>query len=93
MHSSLSDSTGLQSIGHLGSKLTIVYDTSVFAQQAQVLLFLLDDALVLGPQAGGVAGEDEGVAVEAGAVSVDLSAGVVDGVVIVVGVDHPVVVV
>ncbi|TNN50283.1 hypothetical protein EYF80_039508 [Liparis tanakae] len=38
-------------------------------------------------------GEDEGVAVQAGAVRVDLSAGVVDGVVLVVGVNHPVVIV
>ena len=68
-------------------------DASVFAQEAEVLFLLGDDLLVLGPQSGGVAREDEGVPVQAGAVIVQLPAGVVDGVVVVVGVNHPVVVV
>lgn len=65
----------------------------VFALQAEFRLLLLDDALVLGPQARWVAREDEGVAVQTRAVVVHMSAGVVDGVVVIVGVDHPVVVV
>lgn len=65
----------------------------VFALQAQLRLLLLDDALVLGPQAGQVAREYEGVAVQTRAIVVDVSAGVVDGVVVIVGVDHPVVVI
>lgn len=66
---------------------------SVFAQQAEVRLLLDDFALVLRPQADGMTGEYEGVAVQAGAVRVYLSAGVVDGVVLIVGVNHPMVIV
>lgn len=65
----------------------------VFALQADVYLLLLDDGLILGPQAGQVAREYKGVAVQTSAVVVHLSAGVVDGVVVIVGVDHPVVIV
>lgn len=68
-------------------------DASVFAQQADVLFLLGDDALVLRPQALFAAGEDEGVAVYASAVVSHLSAGVVDGVVVIVGVNHPMVVI
>jgi len=67
-----------------------VFHASVFAQQAEVLLLLGDGALVLGPQAAGVAGEDEGVSVQAGPVVVNLPARVVDSVVVVIRVDHPV---
>ena len=65
-------------------------DASVFAKQTEFRLPLSHDALVLSPQASGVAGEDEGVSVQAGAVVVDLPARVVDGVVFVISVDHPV---
>lgn len=68
-------------------------NASVFAQQAELRLLLHHAGLVLRPQAGRVAGEDEGVAVQASAVGVYLPAGVVDGVVVVVGVDHPMVIV
>lgn len=68
-------------------------DTSVFAQQTEFHLLLDDGGLVLRPQAGRVAGEYEGVAVQAGAVRVQEPAGVVDCVVVVVGVDDPVVIV
>lgn len=68
-------------------------DTSVFVLQAELGLLLLDDLHIIGPQAGQVAREDKGVAVQTRAVVVHLSAGVVDGVVVIVGVDHPVVVV
>lgn len=66
---------------------------SVFAQQAELPLLLDHDVLVLCPQAVKVTGEDERVAVQTRAVKVELPAGIVDGVVVVVGVDHPVVVV
>lgn len=75
------------------ARLTIVCNASVFAQKAEVQLLLVDDALVLRPQTGRVTGEYEGVAVQAGAVLVYQSAGVVDGVVIVVGVDDPVLII
>lgn len=65
----------------------------VFVLQAELRLLVLDNALVFRPQAGQVAREYEGVAVQTRAVVVHLSAGVVDGVVVIVGVDHPVVVV
>ena len=74
-------------------QLTIVCNASVFVQQAELRLLLDDDFDVLRPQAGGMAREHEGVAVQAGAVAVHHSAGVVDGVVVVVGGDHPVVVI
>lgn len=65
----------------------------VFALQAELRLLLLDDALVLGPQASQVAREYQGVAVQTRAIVVHVSARVVDGVVLIVGVNHPVVVV
>ena len=68
-------------------------NASVFAEEADLLFLVCDNLLVLGPQASGVTGEDEGVSVQAGAVQVNLSAGVVDGVVVVVGVNDPVVIV
>lgn len=66
---------------------------SVFVLQADLHLLLLDDGQILGPQAGQVAREYKGVAVQTRAVVVHMSAGVVDGVVVIVGGDHPVVVV
>lgn len=59
---------------------------------ADVLLFLTDNALDGGGQATGVPGEDKGVAVLAAAILLQGAAGVGDGVVVVVGVNHPVVV-
>lgn len=59
---------------------------------ADVILFLTHNALDGGGQATGVSGEDEGVAVFAAAVFLQGAAGVGDGVVVVVGVNHPVVV-
>lgn len=59
---------------------------------ADIFLFLTDDALDGGRQATGVSGEDEGVAVLAAAVVLQGAAGVGDGIVVVVCVDHPVVV-
>lgn len=72
---------------------TSVSNASVFAEEADLLFLVCDNLLVFGPQAGGVTGEDEGVSVQAGAVQVNLSAGVVDGVVVIVGVNDPVVIV
>lgn len=74
-------------------RLTAVVNAPVFAIQAEAYLLLLDDALILSPQAGQVAREYKGVAVQTRAVVTHVSAGVVDGVVVIVGVDHPVVVV
>lgn len=59
---------------------------------ADVILLLADDALDGGRKATGVPGEDEGVAVLTAAVIFQGAAGVGDGVVVVVGVNHPVVV-
>lgn len=59
---------------------------------ADIILFLTDDALDGGRQAPGVPGEDKGVAVLAAAVVLQGAAGVGDGVVVIVGVNHPVVV-
>lgn len=70
-----------------------MFHASVFAEVAEHRLLLGGDVLVLRPQASRMAGEDEGVAVQACAVRVHQSAGVVDGVVFIVGVDHPVVVI
>ena len=49
-------------------------NTPVFAQQAELHLPLGDDRLVLWPQAAGMTGEYEGVAVQAGAIIVNDSA-------------------
>lgn len=68
-------------------------DASVLAQQAQFRLLLGDLGLVLRPQTRDVSREDEGVAVQAAAVLVEQSARVMDGVVVVVCVDDPVVVI
>lgn len=73
--------------------LTIMCDASVFAVQTQLLLLLRHRPDVLGSQTARVAGKDEGVAVQTGAVHVQLPAGVVHGIVIVVRVYNPVVVV
>merc|ERR1719357_1867661 len=72
---------------------TGVCDASVLSQEADLLFLLRDDGLVLGAETGGVAREDEGVSVQTGPVCVTHSARVVDGVVVIVGVDHPVVVI
>ncbi len=40
-----------------------------------------------------MSGEDEGITVQAGSILIKLSAGVVDGVVIIVGVNDPVVII
>lgn len=70
--------------------LTVVLHASVLVGQADVRLLLAHHRHVLLPQAAGVAGEDEGVAVGACAVLGHLPARVVHGVVVVVGVDDPV---
>lgn len=70
--------------------LTSVQHAPVLVGQADVRLLLGHHRHVLGPQAGNVAGEDEGVAVGARAVLGQLPARVVHGVVVVVGVDDPV---
>lgn len=70
--------------------LTVVLHASVLVGQADVRLLLAHHRHVLVPQAGGVAGEDEGVAVGACAVLGHQPARVVHGVVVVVGVDDPV---
>lgn len=59
---------------------------------ADVILLLAHNTLDGWRQAAGVPGEDQGVAVLAAAVLLQRAAGVGDGVVVVVGVDHPVVV-
>jgi len=72
---------------------TGVCDASILSQETDLLLLLRDDGLVLRAQTGGVAREDERVTVQTGAVRVTHSARVVDGVVVIVGIDHPVVVI
>ena len=62
------------------------------SSHADFLLFLTDSALDGGGQAAGVPGEDKGIAVLAAAILLQGAAGVSDGVVVIVGVDHPVVV-
>lgn len=61
-------------------------------RHADFLLFLAHDSLDRRWEAAGVAGEDQGVAVLATSVLLQAAAGVGDGVVIVVGVNDPVVV-
>lgn len=70
--------------------LTVVQHTSVFVGQADVGLLLAHYCHVLLPEAGGMTGEDEGVAVNARAVLGQLPARVVDCVVLVVSVNDPV---
>lgn len=62
------------------------------SRHAYVFLLLAHNTLDGGRQAAGVPGEDQGVAVLAAAVLLQCAAGVGDGVVVIVGVDHPVVV-
>lgn len=62
------------------------------AVHANLLLFLTDDALDGGRQASGAPGKDKSVAVLAAAVLFQSAAGVGDGIVVIVGVNHPVVV-
>lgn len=73
--------------------LTSVCDASVFAQEADLLFLLCHNLLVFRPEAVRVSGEYEGITIQAGSVLVKLSAGVVDGVVVVVGVNDPVVII
>lgn len=70
-----------------------MWNTSVFAEEADLLFLVGDNLLVLRPQTGGVTGEDKGVSIQAGAIQVNFSAGVVDGIVVVVSVNDPVVIV
>lgn len=72
-----------------GSRLQ---DRLKLSGHADLLLFLTHNALDGGRQATGVPGEDERVAVFAAAIIVQGAAGVGDGVVVVVCVNHPVVV-
>lgn len=59
---------------------------------ADFILFLTDHALEGGRQATRVPGENKGVAVLAAAIILQSAAGVGDGIVVIVSVDHPVVV-
>jgi len=62
------------------------------SRHADVFLLLTDDALDAGRQPAGVPGKHDAVAVVAAAIFLQGAAGVGDGVIVVVGVDHPVVV-
>lgn len=62
------------------------------SRHADVLLLLAHNTLDGGWQAAGVPGEDQGIAVLAAAILLQRAAGIGDGVVVVVGVDHPVIV-
>lgn len=75
------------------SHLTSVCNASVFAQEADLLFLLRHNLLVFSPEAIRVSGEYEGITIQAGSILIHLSAGVVDGVVVVVGVNDPVVVI
>lgn len=70
-----------------------MWNASVFAQHADVRLHLGDGGLVLGPQTGRMTREYEGVAIKASAISIHYPTGVVDGVVVVVSGNHPVVII
>lgn len=59
---------------------------------ADVILLLTDHALDGGREASGVPGEDEGITVLTAAILLLGAAGVGDGIVVIVGVNHPVVV-
>lgn len=72
-----------------GSRLQ---DRLELSGHADVFLLLADDTLDGGRKATGVPGEDKGIPVLTAAVILQGAAGVGDGVVVVVGVDHPVVV-
>lgn len=73
-------------------KLTVC-NASVFAQEADLLFLLRHNHLVFRPEAFRVSGEYEGITIQAGSIHIQLSAGVVDGVVIVVSINDPVVVI
>lgn len=75
------------------NSLTSVCNTSVFAQEADLLFLLGHIPLVFRPEAVTISGEDEGITIQAGSIRINLSAGVVDGVVIIVSVDDPVVII
>ena len=77
------------SLSLAGSRLQ---DGLKLSSHADILLFLTHDTLDGRRQAPGVPGEDEGVAIFAAAILFQGAAGVGDGVVVVVGVDYPVVV-
>lgn len=72
-----------------GSRLQ---DRLELSSHADVVLLLADDTLDGGRKATGVPGKDKGVAVLTAAVFFQGTAGVGDGVVVVVCVNHPVVV-
>lgn len=72
-----------------GSRLQ---DGLELSSHADVVLFLTDNALNGRRQATGVPGEDKGVAVIAAAIFFQGTAGIGDGVVVIVSVNHPVVV-
>lgn len=72
--------------------LTRLEDRLELAGHADLLLLLADQTLDGGGQAAGVAGEDQGIAILAGAVVLQGAAGIGDGVVVIVGVNDPVVV-
>lgn len=59
---------------------------------ADFLLFLADHSLDGRGEATGVAGEDQGVAVVAASIVLQGAAGIGDGVVVIVGINDPVVV-
>lgn len=73
--------------------LTVVNDQPVLPGQAQLILSLPHDFLHVRGKAVGVAGKHEGVAVSAGAVKVQETAGVLHRVGVIVGVDDPVVII
>lgn len=59
---------------------------------ADIVLFLTNDALDGRRQAAWVPGENKGVAILATAIILQSAAGIGDGIVVIVGVNHPVVV-
>lgn len=72
--------------------LTGLQDGLELAGHADLLLLLADNALDGRGQATGVAGEDQGIAVLAGAIVLQGAAGIGDGIVVIVGVNDPVVI-
>lgn len=65
----------------------------VFTEETDLLLLLCHSRLVLSPQTIWMTGEDKGIAIEAGAISVHLSAGIVHGIIVIIGIDDPVVII
>lgn len=75
------------------NSLTVVGNPPVFAKKTDFLLLLCHNNLVLRPQAIWEAGENKGVAIQACAICVQLSAGIVHGVVVIIGINDPVVII